>query len=346
MTNTPTKADAQLVNQQMRLNKDYSTLLDTIGNTPLVQAVRLTKEMPHVTLLFKLEFFNPGASVKDRIVKHIIDDAVAQGLLRPGGTIIENTSGNTGAAVAMLAAMQGYKAILTMPDKVSKEKQAVLKAFGAEIVVTPTSAPSSSPDHYVNVAKKLAAEIPNSFRVNQYDNPKNPLAHYMTTGPEIWQQARGKIDYFVVSASTGGTISGAGRYLKERNPQLQIIMPDPIGSIYYDYFHNGTTTEGAACTYDVEGIGEDHITKCMDFNIIDDVLQVSDEQSFQTARLLAKEEGILGGGSSGANVWAALQIASRLQHPATIVTIIPDSGLKYMSKFFNDEWMNEHHYTH
>ena len=210
-------------------------ILDTIGRTPLVKLQHLNPN-PLVTILLKMESMNPSGSVKDRIVKHIIDDAEKRGLLKPGGTIIEATSGNTGAAAAMLAAIRGYQAILVMPDKVSQEKQNALKAFGAQIVITPTAAAHDSPEHYVNVAKKLAAETPNSYRLDQYDNPKNPEAHYLTTGPEIWNQTLGKIDYFVASGSTGGTITGVGRYLKEQNPKIRTVMPDPIGSIYYEYF--------------------------------------------------------------------------------------------------------------
>lgn len=318
----------------------YQTVLDVIGHTPLVKLQHINP-YPLATILLKLEFVNPGGSVKDRIVKYIIEDAEQRGLLKPGGTIIENTSGNTGAAVALMAAIRGYKAILTMPDKVSKEKQNALKAFGAQIIVCPTSAPPDSPEHYVNKAKKLAETTPNSFRIDQYDNPKNPEAHYHTTGPEIWEQTHGKVDYFVASGSTGGTITGIGHYLKERNPNIKIIMPDPIGSIYYEYFKTGKIPAEGNCNYFLEGIGEDHIAHAMDFSIVDDVLQVKDKDAFDVARLLARKEGILAGGSSGANVWGALEIAKTLKSPATIVTIAPDSGVKYLSKIFDDEWIKE-----
>lgn len=319
----------------------YSTLLDTIGHTPLVKLQRLNIN-PLATVLVKLEFLNPGSSIKDRIVKYIIDDAENRGLLKPGGTIIENTSGNTGAAVAMIAAIRGYKAILTMPDKVSKEKQNALKAYGAEIIVCPTSAAPDSPEHYVNVAKNLAGKTPNSFRINQYDNLKNPEAHYLTTAPELWEQSHGKIDYFVASASTGGTISGVGRYLKERNSNIKVVMPDPIGSIYYHYFKTHQIPDGGNCNYYLEGIGEDHMAKAMDFSVVDDVVQVKDSDAFRTARELARKEGILAGGSSGANVWAALEIAKKVTVPTTIIAILPDGGVKYLSKFFDDEWMKQH----
>lgn len=319
---------------------EFDTILDTIGHTPLVKLQRINPN-PLVTILCKVEFMNPGGSIKDRMVLHIINDAERLGLLKPGGTIIENTSGNTGAAAAMIAAIRGYKAILTMPDKVSQEKQNALKAFGAQIIVCPTSAPPDSPEHYVNRAKKLAEETPNSFRINQYDNPKNPEAHFLSTGPEIWEQSHGKVDYFIASGSTGGTISGVGRYLKQRNPEVQVIMPDPIGSIYYHYFKTGKIPEGGNCNYQLEGIGEDHIAHAIDFSIIDEVIQVEDRDAFRVGRQLANQEGILAGGSSGANVWAALELAKNLKKAATIVTVLPDGGIKYLSKMYDDNWMKK-----
>jgi cystathionine beta-synthase/cysteine synthase A len=315
-----------------------SQVLDTIGNTPLVKLQKINHN-PLVEIFVKLEFFNPSGSIKDRIVKHIIDDAEASGELKPGGVIVENTSGNTGAAVAMNAAIRGYKAILTMPDKVSKEKQDALRAYGAEVVVTPTSALPDSPDHYVNTARRIAAETANSFMINQYDNKKNPEAHYQTTGPEIWQQTEGRVTHFVASGSTGGTISGIGAYLKEQNPEVKVYMPDPVGSIYYEYFKTGNINHDAIGTYQVEGVGEDHIAQAMDFSQVDEMYQFTDQDAFTTARLLASEEGIFGGGTGGANVWGALKLAAELTEPAVIVTIIPDNGVKYMSKFYDDEWM-------
>ncbi|MCB1137017.1 MAG: cysteine synthase family protein, partial [Chlamydiia bacterium] len=307
----------------------HPSILDTIGHTPLVRLQRLCRN-PKVQILAKLEYMNPSSSIKDRIVKHIIEDAEARGLLLPGGTIVEGTSGNTGAAVAMLAACKGYRAILVMPDKVSKEKQNALKAYGAEIVVCPTSAAADSPDHYVNTACRLAAETPNSFRVNQYDNPKNPEAHFLSTGPEIWEQCGGKVDIFVASGSTGGTVTGVGRYLKSQNPKVKVVMPDPVGSIYYEYFTKGTISKDGSCCYQVEGIGEDHIAHAMDFAVVDEMLQFTDREAFSTARQLAELEGILAGGSAGANVWAALEVADRMTEPCTIVTVIPDGGIKYL----------------
>lgn len=320
------------------------SVLDSIGNTPLVKLQKINP-YSHIDILVKLEFFNPSGSIKDRIVNHIINDAEATGLLKPGGVIIENTSGNTGAAVAMNAAIRGYKAILTMPDKVSKEKQDALRAFGAEVVVCPTSAAPDSPDHYVNTARRLATETANSFMLNQYDNKKNPEAHYLTTGPEIWQQTDGKVTHFVAAGSTGGTISGIGKYLKEQNPAIKVVMPDPIGSIYYEYFKTGEVPEPEENTYQVEGVGEDHIAHAMDFSVVDEMYQFTDQDAFGTARRLAKEEGIFGGGTGGANVWGALKLAATLTEPATIVAVIPDNGVKYMSKFYNDEWMRAQGHT-
>lgn len=318
-----------------------STVLDAIGNTPLVKLERLCTN-PLVNIYMKLEYFNPSGSIKDRIVRYILEDAIERGLLKPGGVIVENTSGNTGAAVAMMAALLGYKAILTMPDKVSIEKQNALKALGAEIVVTPTSSPPDSPEHYVNKARSIAKNTPNSFRLDQYDNPLNPEAHYLTTGPEIWEQTEGEIDYFIAAGSTGGTVTGIGRYLKEKNSNIQIILPDPIGSIYAHYFKTGKVPEGGNCNYFVEGVGEDHVAKAIDFSVIDEVMPFNDKQAFQTARTLSQNEGIFGGGSGGANLWAALEVAKRCTKPANIVTIIPDGGIKYLSKIYNDEWMRSH----
>ncbi|MCF6367237.1 MAG: cysteine synthase family protein [Bacteroidales bacterium] len=311
---------------------------NTVGNTPLVKLININP-YKHIEIYAKLEFFNPSGSIKDRIVKHIIEDAENRGLLKKGGTIVENTSGNTGAAVATIAAIKGYRAILTMPDKVSTEKQNTLKALGAEIVVTPTSAAPDSPEHYVNTAKRISEEIKGSFRINQYDNLLNPEAHYLTTGPEIWEQTGGKITHYVASGSTGGTISGVSRFLKEKKPEVFSLMPDPVGSIYYDYFKTKKINNDAIGTYFVEGVGEDHIAKAMDFSLVDEMIQFTDQDAFETARLLARKEGILGGGTGGANVWAALKLAASLTVPSVIVTIIPDNGVKYLSKFYNDEWM-------
>ncbi len=320
-------------------------ILDSVGNTPLVKLKKINP-YEHIDILVKLEFYNPSGSVKDRIVKHIINEAEKSGELVPGkGTIVENTSGNTGAAAAMIGAIRGYNVTLTMPDKVSIEKQNALKAFGAEVVICPTSALPDDPEHYVNRAKAIAADTDDSFMINQYDNPKNPEAHYLSTGPEIWQQTQGKVTHFVASGSTGGTITGNGRYLKEQNSDIKVVMPDPVGSVFYAHFMTGKYTPEDIGTYQVEGVGEDHIVGAIDFDVIDDVFQFDDDNAFSTARALAREEGIIGGGTGGANVWGALKLASTLTEPATIVTIIPDNGAKYLSKFYNDEWMKEHGYS-
>lgn len=313
-----------------KVNKN--SIINTIGKTPLIQLDRMFPQ-EHITVLAKLEYFNPTCSIKDRIVRHIIGHAERSGELKPGSTIVENTSGNTGAAVAMLAAARGYKAILTMPDKVSEEKQAILKMLGAEVVICPTSASPEDDEHYVNKARAIAAEIPNSFMINQYDNPKNAEAHFLTTGPEIWEQTGGNVDYFVASGSTGGTVSGTGRYLKEQNPNVKVVMPDPIGSIYYSYFKSGEIDPDQIGTYQVEGVGEDHIAKCMDFSVIDEMYQFNDDDAFNAALLAARTEGVFGGTSSGANLWGCQKLAEQLKEPATIVTVLPDTGLKYISKF-------------
>jgi len=323
--------------------QSYS-ILDTVGNTPLVKLQNISPN-PDVEIYVKLEFMNPSGSVKDRIVKHIIEDAEKTGALTPGATIVENTSGNTGAATAMMAAIKGYKAILTMPDKVSLEKQNALKALGAEIVVCPTAAGPDDADHYVNTARRIASEIPNSFMINQYDNKKNPEAHYLSTGPEIWKQTEGKVTHYVASGSTGGSISGVGKFLKEQNPNIKVAMPDPFGSIYYNYFKTGEVSHEGACTYHVEGVGEDHIAKAMDFSVVDEMFQFNDSNAFTMARKLARTEGIFAGGTGGANVWGAVQLAKQIKGKAIIVTLIPDNGVKYMTKIFNDEFLAENNIT-
>ncbi|WP_116248517.1 PLP-dependent cysteine synthase family protein [Nocardiopsis sp. FIRDI 009] len=309
-----------------------------IGNTPLVELK--TFNVPSGVRLFaKVEFMNPGGSIKDRIVTYIIDDAEDQGLLKPGSTIVENTSGNTGAAIAMTAAIRGYHAILTMPDKVSKEKQDALRAMGAEVVVCPTSALPDSADHYVTRARRIHAEMPGSFMINQYDNQLNAEAHFNSTGPEIWNDLGESISAFVASGSTGGTISGTSRYLKMQKPSVHSVLADPVGSIYHRYFHDGVVDPSQIAPYFVEGAGEDHLAKCMDFSVVDDVIRFTDSDAFATCQHLAKREGLVCGGTSGANVWGAVQVARSMTGPATIVTVLPDSGNKYISKIYNPEWL-------
>jgi len=268
----------------------------------------------------------------------MIEEAEKKGLLKPGGTIIEPTSGNTGTGLAMAACVKGYKMIFTMPDKMSDEKRSLLRAYGARVVVTPTNVSPSSPEHYIKVAERLAKETPNSFMPNQYVNTANPTAHYQTTGPEIWRQTSGNLDVFVCGMGTGGTISGTGRFLKEKKKTVRVVGVDPEGSIFYSRYH-GTKEEPHQ--YRVEGIGEDFMPKTMDMKVIDDVITVSDRDAFHFARRLAREEGILVGGSGGAAVFAALKVAEPLSREQTVVTLLPDSGRNYLSKIFSDQWMKE-----
>ena len=317
----------------------YESLLDAIGRTPLVRLQRITRHLKPA-IYAKLEFMNPGGSVKDRIALRMIERAEREGKLKPGGTIVECTSGNTGMGLAMIAALRGYRTIFTTTDKQSREKINMLKAMGAEVIVCPTAVPPEDPRSYYSVARKLAQEIPNSFFVNQYDNPANPEAHYLTTGPEIWEDTEGRITHLVAGMGTGGTISGAGRYLKERNPNIKVIGVDPVGSVYYDYFHHGKVVE--AHPYLVEGIGEDIFPSTMDFSVVDDVIQVSDCDCFLWARRLAREEGIFAGGSVGAALYGALEVARNATENDLIVFIVPDSGMRVLNKVYNDDWLREH----
>jgi cystathionine beta-synthase len=315
-----------------------NTILDAIGHTPLIRLNRVAKDVP-VEVYVKAEYLNPGGSMKDRIALSMIDEAERKGLLRPGGTIVEATSGNTGMALAILAAVRGYKVVFTINDKQSREKIDQLKAFGAEVIVCPTAVEPEDSRSYYSVAKKLAREIPNAYYANQYDNPSNPEAHYRTTGPEIWKDTEGKVTHFVCGLGTGGTASGAGRYLKQQNPNLKVIGVDPYGSLFYEYWKTGNI--GKARTYVVEGIGEDILPGAMDFSVLDDIVQVNDEECFLWARRLAKREGIFTGGSGGGCVSAALRVARDCGKGQLVVGLLPDAGTRYLSKLYNDSWMRE-----
>ncbi len=315
----------------------YKTILDAIGNTPLVRLNKVSKGLKP-TILAKLENLNPGGSVKDRIGVAMVEQAEQRGFLRPGGTIIEPTSGNTGVGLAMVASVKGYRMIFVMPDKMSEEKRAILRAYGAKVVVTPTNVPPESPEHYTKVAQRLAQETSDSYMPNQYENRVNPDAHYRTTGPEIWRQAEGKVDVFVCGMGTGGTITGTGRFLKEKRKNMRIVGADPEGSIFYPRFHR---EKEEPHQYKVEGIGEDFMPGTLDMSIVDDIIQVSDRDAFRMARRLAQEEGILVGGSGGTAVHAALKVAELLPRNKTIVTLLPDTGRNYLSKLFSDQWMSE-----
>ena len=319
--------------------KPYDSVLDTVGWTPLIRLARLGSGI-RTPVFGKAEYVNPGGSIKDRIGLAIIEGAEQRGELRPGGTIVEGTSGNTGVGLAIAAALKGYRCVFTMPDKMSQEKVRLLKAFGAEVVITPTAVPPDHPDNYVMKAKQIARETPNAVLANQFYNDINPEAHYSTTGPEIWQQTEGRVTHLVVGAGTGGTVSGAGKYLKEKNSKIRVVAGDPVGSLYTHYHRSRALGDGHP--YKVEGIGGDKIPTTIWFDWIDEFRQVSDRTSLMMARRLAREEGILAGGSTGLNLSLALDVAREVDDPeGLIVTILADTGERYLSKVFNDEWMQE-----
>jgi cystathionine beta-synthase len=325
----------------MRNARPYDSVLDTIGWTPLIRLNRVTRGT-RTPVYGKAEFFNPGGSVKDRIGLPIIERAEREGRLKPGGTIVEGTSGNTGVGLAIAAALKGYKCIFTMPDKMSQEKVRLLKAFGAEVIVTPTAVAPDHPDNYIMMAKRIAEETPNSILANQFYNDANPEAHYATTGPELWEQTEGRITHFVAAAGTGGTITGVGRYLKEKNPKIRIIAGDPQGSILAELWRSKGQHKVDGAPYKVEGIGQDKLPGTLDLSLIDDFRTVSDRDSFAMARRLTREEGLFVGGSAGLIAHLALQVAREIDDPdALVVTFLCDTGERYLSKLFNDEWMRE-----
>ena len=321
--------------------RPYDSVLDTIGWTPLIRLNRVTRGI-RTPVYGKADFFNPGGSVKDRIGMPIIEQAERDGSLKPGGTIVEGTSGNTGVGLAIAAALKGYKCIFTMPDKMSQEKVRLLKAFGAEVIVTPTAVAPDHPDNYVMMAKRIAEETPNAILANQFYNQANTNAHYATTGPELWEQTEGRITHFVAAAGTGGTITGVGRYLKEKNPYIKIISGDPQGSILAELWRSKGTHKIDGAPYKVEGIGQDKLPTTLDLSVIDDYRTVSDRDAFAMARRLTREEGLFVGGSAGLITHIALMIAREIDDPeALVVTFLCDTGERYLSKLYNDEWMRE-----
>jgi len=319
--------------------KPYGNILETIGWTPLVRLNRVTQGI-RTPVYAKAEFFNPGGSVKDRIGVAMIEAAEREGRLKPGGLIVEATSGNTGVGLALAAAVKGYRCVFTMPDKMSQEKARLLRALGAEVIITPTAVPPDHPENYIMKGRAIAAAHPNAIFADQHYNPVNPDVHYRTTGPELWEQTAGKISHFVCAPGTGGTVSGAGRFLKERNPQVRVIAGDPVGSIYTEYARTRQKTEGHP--YKVEGIGGDKLPTSLHWDVIDEWITVSDKDAMLMVRRLAKEEALFAGGSTGVNVVAALDVARRVNDPhALVVTVLADTGERYLSKVYNDEWLRE-----
>ena len=321
------------------MSKIQKNLLSTVGNTPMIQLQSLSSRSKH-NFFAKMETFNPGGSIKDRVAISMIEEAEMRGDLKPGGTIVEATSGNTGVGLALVGAIKGYKCIFTMPAKMSEEKRAILRAYGAKVVITPMGVSPDDPMSHYSIAKKIAAETPGAFLVNQFHNPDNPARHYRTTGPEIWDQTDGKIDMLVYGAGTGGTLSGCAKFLKEKNPKIKVICADPIGSILYDLYYHKKIVDPPG-SYKVEGIGEDMLPDNVHLDLYDGFIKVSDEDAFKMTRDLVANEGVLVGPSSGLALFGAIEYTKDIEKPQNIVVVFADSGRTYLSKAFNDQWMVE-----
>jgi cystathionine beta-synthase len=326
----------------MKNKKAYNSILDTIGNIPLVRLNKITEELeinPDIEIFAKIEFLNPMGSIKDRIAKYMIEKAEKQGKIKKGQTIVENSSGNTALGLALIAIQKGYKLKVVVRDSMSKDKINKLESLGVDIIFADTSLPPESPNSYNNITSKIVKETKNVYFPDQHNNKDNNEAHYNTTGPEIWEQMEGKIDYFIAGMGTGGTIGGTAKFLKEKDPNIKVIAVDPVGSIFYDYFYSKKIIKPEP--YLIEGLGDEFLIKTADFSNIDEIIRVKDKDAFLMARRLVKKEGLLGGGSSGAAIWAVSEFVKNLSKPARIVTILPDSSSRYLSTIFNDSWMKE-----
>ncbi|MEA2006183.1 MAG: cysteine synthase family protein [Acidobacteriota bacterium] len=322
----------------MKRNNYYSNILDAVGNTPIIKLNRITKGLK-ASISAKLEFMNPMGSVKDRIAKYMIEKAEQNGKIKPGDTIVDNSSGNTALGLAMVCAIKGYKLKIIVRDSISPEKLNFLKTFNVDIVPVDHTLPPESPNSYNNIAPKIAHETPNAYYLDQHNNRDNNACHYFSTGPEIWEQMEGKIDYFVAGIGTGGTICGAAKYLKEKDPNIKVIAVDPVGSIFFDYFYSKKLIKPSP--YLLEGLGDEFLIGCVDFSVIDEIYKISDKEAFHMTRELANQEAILAGGSSGAAIWASLKLAKKINCPARIITIFPDSANRYLSTIYNDDWLKE-----